>query len=131
MIMKRYYWINLLLVSMFMLIACNEDENEGFGPEGVRVDVPQIIEMTNSETTVSASFAMQDGLRYTDVGFCYSADDNPTIYDAAVQGTVSNGVVTATLNTSNCYIRAFVSIYEGDIVYSEAVFVGESGESEQ
>ena len=126
--MKRFYWINLLLACVFMLVACDDDENTGFGPEGVRIETPQIVEMTDVGATISAAFSIQEGVRYTGIGFCYSTDNEPTIYDSAVKGTVSNGTVTAILNTSElpaiCYVRAFICIYNGATVYSEATLVG-------
>ncbi len=126
--MKRFYWINLLLACVFMLVACDDDENTGFGPEGVRIETPQIVEMTDAGATISAAFSIQEGVRYTGIGFCYSTDNEPTIYDSAVKGTVSNGTVTAILNTSElpaiCYVRAFICIYNGATVYSEATLVG-------
>lgn len=126
--MKRFYWINLLLACVFMLVACDDDENTGFGPEGVRIETPQIVEMTDAGATISAAFSIQEGVRYTGIGFCYSTDSEPTIYDSAVKGTVSNGTVTAILNTSElpaiCYVRAFICIYNGATVYSEAKLVG-------
>ena len=126
--MKRFYWINLLLACVFMLVACDDDENTGFGPEGVRIETPQIVEMTDAGVTISAAFSIQEGVRYTGIGFCYSTDNEPTIYDSAVKGTVSNGTVTAILNTSElpaiCYVRAFICIYNGATVYSEATLVG-------
>ena len=126
--MKRFYWINLLLACVFMLVACDDDENTGFGPEGVRIETPQIVEMTDAGVTISAAFSIQEGVRYTGIGFCYSTDSEPTIYDSAVKGTVSNGTVTAILNTSElpaiCYVRAFICIYNGATVYSEATLVG-------
>ena len=126
--MKRFYWINLLLACVFMLVACDDDENTGFGPEGVRIETPQIVEMTDAGATISAAFSIQEGVRYTGIGFCYSTDSEPTIYDSAVKGTVSNGTVTAILNTSELpaisYVRACISIYNGATVYSEATLVG-------
>lgn len=126
--MKRFYWINLLLACVFMLVACDDDENTGFGPEGVRIETPQIVEMTDAGATISTAFSIQEGVRYTGIGFCYSTDNEPTIYDSAVKGTVSNGTVTAILNTSElpaiCYVRAFICIYNGATVYSEATLVG-------
>ena len=126
--MKRFYWINLLLACVFMLVACDDDENTGFGPEGVRIETPQIVEMIDAGVTISAAFSIQEGVRYTGIGFCYSTDNEPTIYDSAVKGTVSNGTVTAILNTSElpaiCYVRAFICIYNGATVYSEATLVG-------
>lgn len=126
--MKRFYWINLLLACVFMLVACDDDENTGFGPEGVRIETPQIVEMTDAGATISAAFSIQEGVRYTGIGFCYSTDNEPTIYDSAVKGTVSNGTVTAILNTPElpaiCYVRAFICIYNGATVYSEATLVG-------
>ena len=126
--MKRFYWINLLLACVFMLVACDDDENTGFGPEGVRIETPQIVEMTDAGATISAAFSIQEGVRYTGIGFCYSTDSEPTIYDSAVKGTVSNGTVTAILNTSElpaiCYVRAFICIYNGATVYSEVTLVG-------
>lgn len=126
--MKRFYWINLLLACVFMLVACDDDENTGFGPEGVRIETPQIVEMTDAGATISAAFSIQEGVRYTGIGFCYSTDNEPTIYDSAVKGTVSNGTVTAILNTSElpaiCYVRTFICIYNGATVYSEATLVG-------
>lgn len=126
--MKRFYWINLLLACVFMLVACDDDENTGFGPEGVRIETPQIVEMTDAGATISAAFSIQEGVRYTGIGFCYSTDNEPTIYDSAVKGTVSNGTVTAILNTSElpaiCYVRAFICIYDGATVYSEVTLVG-------
>ena len=130
--MKRFYWINLLLACVFMLVACDDDENTGFGPEGVRIETPQIVEMTDAGVTISAAFSIQEGVRYTGIGFCYSTDSEPTIYDSAVKGTVSNGTVTAILNTSElpaiCYVRAFICIYNGATVYSEATLVGGDGQ---
>lgn len=126
--MKRFYWINLLLACVFMLVACDDDENTGFGPEGVRIETPQIVEMTDAGATISAAFSIQEGVRYTGIGFCYSTDNESTIYDSAVKGTVSNGTVTAILNTSElpaiCYVRTFICIYNGATVYSEATLVG-------
>lgn len=121
--MKQFYWINILLACVCLLGACDDDDNTDFGPNGILIETPQVLQMTGSEATVSANISVRGDVRYTSLGFCYSTATNPTIYDATVESTLENGTVTATLKDlalqTTYYVRAFACIYEGATVYSD------------
>lgn len=120
--MKHIKWFNLLFAAALLLSACSDDEKE-YGAGGVIVETPVTTEATLTSVSLSCAFDLQEGVRYTGAGFCYGSEANPTIYDAAVQGTVKEGRISATIEGlvpyTTYHARAFVCIYQGETVYSE------------
>lgn len=115
--------------------ACSDDEQD-FGTSGVILQSPEIAEVTSSTATLSATFDLRNDVRYTNAGFCYDTQPNPTIYDATMKAEVVNGTVNASLtklaNNATYYVRAFVSVYQGEIIYSpEITFTTGTGTLEE
>lgn len=123
--MKNYKILLLSALSAVTLIlgACDDDDITVVeNVPGINVATPQIIEATSNYATVSATFGLNPGARYTNAGFCYALSEMPTIYDSTVDGTVKDNTVTATITglapNKLYYVRAFVCEYAGDVVYS-------------
>lgn len=122
--MKYVKSIYLLLCCTLAWGACNDDEKD-FGTAGIILASPTAAEVTSSTVTLSATFDKRGNVRYTNAGFCYSTASNPTIYNATVKTNVVDGTVIASLTdltvNTTYYARAFASVYQGEIVYSDEV----------
>lgn len=120
--MKRMKWMTLLIAGALLMGACKDDDTPAYGAEGVWTDVPAASEITSSTAMLSANFALKEGVRYTNAGFCYSTDGNPTIYRSTVEATVKQGSLSAALSkleaNTTYFVRSYVSLYKGSVVYS-------------
>lgn len=120
--MKRTKWITFLMIGTLFMGACNDDDTPDYGAEGVWTDVPAASEITSSTATLNANFALKEGVRYTNAGFCYSTDGTPTIYRSTAEATVKNGRLTASLSKLEAntayFVRSYVNLYKGGVVYS-------------
>lgn len=122
--MKHNKWLSLLISCMLLLAAaCSDDDDKDFGEQGVIIETPVVLEITSSSVQLQATLEADKEVILSKRGFCYSKEANPTIYDAtSVAEVKDNGPFTHTIvglsfNTTY-YVRAFVSIYKGGIVYS-------------
>lgn len=115
-----------------LLAACSDSEEVNYGTSGVYLGTPEVVELTLQSAEVVAAVKLQEGVRYTQMGFCYATTTNPTVYDATVPST-DKGVITSSgqisvvlkelaLNTPY-YVRAYTSVYQGETVYSPQIEV--------
>lgn len=122
--MKHYKWISLLFAAALTMGACSDDENN-YGETGVIIEEPVATEATLKSVSVSCTFDLRDDIRYVSAGFCYSLHENPTIYDATIKSTLTNGTVSATIDGLTPYttyhVRAYICIYQGEILYSSDI----------
>lgn len=130
--MKRYYLLSLLLAAACAVFvgACDDDDLD-YGDDGAIVGTPVIVELSGTTAVLQATVNLRDGVRYTNAGFCYDTENLPTIYDSTVSSTIDGGVVTDTLTgllNTTYYVRAFVSIYDGGIVYSDEISMVAQGQ---
>lgn len=123
-IMKHYKWISLLFAAALTMGACSDDENN-YGETGVIIEEPVATEATLKSVSVSCTFDLRDDIRYVSAGFCYSLHENPTIYDATIKSTLTNGTVSATIDGLTPYttyhVRAYICIYQGKTLYSSDI----------
>ena len=123
-IMKHYKWISLLFAAALTMGACSDDENN-YGETGVIIEEPVATEATLKSVSVSCTFDLRDDIRYVSAGFCYSLHENPTIYDATIKSTLTNGTVSATIDGLTPYttyhVRAYICIYQGATLYSSDI----------
>ncbi len=129
--MKRYNLLNLLLAAACAVFigACDDDDLD-YGDDGVIVGTPVIVELSGTTAVLQATVNFQDGVRYTNAGFCYDTESSPTIYDSTVGSTIEDGVITDTLTNlskTTYYVRAYVSIYNGGVVYSNEITLEAEG----
>ncbi|MDE6403179.1 MAG: arabinan endo-1,5-alpha-L-arabinosidase [Muribaculaceae bacterium] len=131
--------ISALSLATTLFVACDNDDDLFKVVETVpayTVSAPQIQDASTTYVSLSATFKGRSDARYTKAGYCYTIEALPTIYDNAVEGTVTGNVVTATitgLELNKIYtFRAFVVEYAGDVIYSEPIEVvtGEGALSE-
>ncbi len=131
--------LSLLVAGSVPFTGCDDDDTfdvTGNLP-GYTVSKPSVDESASTYVTLSATFEGRAGARYTNAGFCYSANGVPTIYDSAVSGTVGGNRLSATvsgLKVNSVYtFRAYVSEYGGGVIYSEPVSVttGEGNAAEE
>lgn len=122
--MKHYKWISLLFAAALTMGACSDDENN-YGETGVIIEEPVATEATLKSVSVSCTFDLRDDIRYVSAGFCYSLHENPTIYDATIKSTLTNGTVSATIDGLTPYttyhVRAYICIYQGETLYSSDI----------
>lgn len=125
--MKQYKYFIAMFAAALLMGACSDDDND-FGANGVSIAAPAVTgEVSTSSASLSVSVEMRNDIRYSGAGFCYSLQPSPTIHSATVKALVTDGKLTATLTglapKRTYHVRAFVSIYQGDVVYSpEFVF---------
>ena len=131
--MKHYKWISLLFAAALTMGACSDDENN-YGETGVIIEEPVATETTLKSVSVSCTFDLRDDIRYVSAGFCYSLHENPTIYDATIKSTLTNGTVSATIDGLTPYttyhVRAYICIYQGETLYSSDILIMPSDGSE-
>lgn len=132
-IMKHYKWISLLFAAALIMGACSDDENN-YGETGVIIEAPVAAETTLKSVSVSCTFDLRDDIRYVSAGFCYSLHENPTIYDATIKSTLTNGTVSAIIDGltpyTTYYVRAYICIYQGETLYSSNIQIMPSDGSE-
>lgn len=131
--MKQYKWISLLFAAALIMGACSDDENN-YGETGVIIEAPVATETTLKSVSVSCTFDLRDDIRYVSAGFCYSLHENPTIYDATIKSTLTNGTVSAIIDGltpyTTYYVRAYICIYQGETLYSSNIQIMPSDGSE-
>jgi len=120
--MKQYKCLIALFAAALFIGACSDDDND-YGTEGIAIETPAVTgETSTSSASLSVAVNMRDDVRYSGAGFCYSLQSSPTIHSATVKALISNGTLSATLTDlapkRTYYARAFVCIYQGDVVYS-------------
>lgn len=120
--MKQYKCFIALFAAALFMGACSDDDND-YGIEGVAIETPAVTgETSTSSASLSVAVNMRNDVSYSGAGFCYSLKPSPTIHSATVKALINNGTLTATLTglapKRTYYARAFVSIYQGDVVYS-------------
>ena len=103
--------------------ACDDDDVVFADGQNIAVAMPVAAESGSTYATLNTHFDLRDNTRYTNAGYCYSLKHNPDIYGNVVVGTIKDNVITATLTDlapeTTYYIRAFVSEYQGGVVYSK------------
>lgn len=123
--MKYNKWLSLLVSCTFFFGSCS-DEDKNFSDEGIIIVTPTASEITSSSIKLQTTLDAADGVILSKRGFCYSTTSNPDIYKATVIGE-GNETFTATLEglfvNTTYYIRAFVSVYKGSVVYSPQIEV--------
>ena len=121
--MEYNKWLNLLIGCAFFLGACSSDDKD-FGEQGVIFETPTASDITSSSIKLQATLESADDVILSKRGFCYSTTSNPDIYKATVigEGDKTFAVILDRLSVNTIYyIRAFVSIYKGGVVYSPQI----------
>lgn len=118
---KHYKYLITLFAAALLWGACSDDEVD-YGTSGIKMEVPAAADITSTSAVLSTVFNIRDDVRYTSAGFCYSKTATPTIYNSTVKGSVTNGILSATLEglapQTTYHVRAFAGVYQGDVVYS-------------
>lgn len=110
--------------SLLSLGACSDDDKISF-PEGqgIVIEAPQASDMGSTYMTLSTVFHMKSDAHYTKAGYVVGDNPNPTIYGKVYEGKVEGDRITATLvdlaPDHEYHVRAFMSEYNGAVVYSE------------
>lgn len=124
--MKHKNLVSLLFVAAFALGACNNDDKD-YGSTGTLMGTPVTTETTLNSVSLSCIFDLREDLRYMEAGFCYGINENPTIYNSTIKATIMGDTLTATLTGLSPYapfhVRAFISVYQGEVVYSSDIKV--------
>lgn len=127
--MKQYKWLSLFIVCALLFGACSDDDQH-FADQGVTLGSPEVLEATGSSALLQATIAADKDVILGKRGFCYATTQNPTIYNATATATVSNSnspVYTATITglrgSTTYYVRSFVVLYSGGVVYSAPTLI--------
>lgn len=127
-----------------MFTACDDDDDNGGFVDDAQAVITKIeastveanpgseatedspaVPATPASFTLSAEYKMVGNAVCSGAGFCYSTEPNPTIYDNGVKADVltansfSSEVEELLGTTQQYFIRAYVMVYKGKIVYSE------------
>ena len=130
------YWIdvtNLNPSTKYYFCAYARNENgvsygklSEFKTEGseVRVSIKDVIDKKSNLATFVASIDDEGSPKYTECGFCYSTQREPTIYDnKEICDFNGRGTYTKTVSgleyDTEYYVRAY-AIQEGKVFYSES-----------
>lgn len=122
----------VLAVAAICFTACNDDDTEFVDGNGVALDMPTAVETGATYITLSTPFQVAPDAHWKQAGYCVSADHTPTVNDATYKCEVPEGMAFAGIN--NCglltgtisaltplteyHIRAYVTQYQGPVVYS-------------
>lgn len=140
----------LAAVGMMFTSCCDDDDDNGSFDDGAQAKITKFEAITVEATpgqeatettpavpatpasfTLSAEYKMAGDAVCAGAGFCYSTNPNPTIYDNGVKAAnLAETTFSAEVNdllgtTEQIYIRAYVLVYKGDIVYSEPIILNE------
>ncbi len=133
-----------------MFTSCDDDDDNGSFADGAQAKITKFEAITvdavpgqpaTEETpevpgtpasfTLRAEYKMAEGYVCGGAGFCYSTNPDPTIYDNGVKAeNLGESTFSAEVNellgtTEQTYIRAYVTVYKGGIVYSEPIILNE------
>ena len=126
-----------------MFTACDDDDDKGnFDGQDAAITKVEVIKtpaVDATETTeavpasliLKAQYKMAGDAVCSGAGFCYSTtSETPTIYDNAIRSTDIDGssfsVDAEEINDDEQYfVRAYVNVYKGGIVYSDTVVLNE------
>lgn len=121
--MKLYKWFGLLVSCMLLMGACSDDDKD-FGKHGVIINAPEALEINSSSVQLQATLSATNNVTLGKRGFCYSTTSEPNIYKGTVVATGGeefSATITELSGNTTYYIRAFVSVYDGEVVYSPQI----------
>ena len=136
--MKYNKWLSIWVACALLFGACDDDDKDS-GEQGVILGTPVCLETTSATLAqLQVTLTAGHGVILSKRGFCYDTETGPDIYASTVIAkTKGEETFTATieglsLNTTY-YVRAFVSVYNGGIVYSPEIEIltGEGTPEEQ
>ena len=118
--MKYLLSIYFLISCTLLLLACNDDENNGTGD--LTISSPAISNISYNTAEVSTTLSGEESNSIIKKGFCYSTEADPDINDEIVeiQGNHFNATLSGLSQSTTYHVRAFVSLYNAAPIYSEA-----------
>lgn len=134
--------MSAIAAASLVLGGCDDDDVKVVEGDKIVLDVPEITETGSTYATVSTLFLVGEATHWTQTGYCLRTDGTPTIYDIvhkapdpadmSFAGAKYQGYIRATLPSlspnTTYHLRAYVSQYEGSVVYSdEIVFTTSEG----
>lgn len=120
--MKFLKTIFILLCCTLAFAACSDDDtNSGSG--ALSITTPAYANVAYNKATLTATINGSEGVNIIKRGFCYSTESNPNIYDAVaeVQGTNISTVLTGLNQQTTYHVKAFVTLYNEEPMYSEEI----------
>lgn len=109
------------------LWSCGGNGDEPAPPQNGSITVSnmKVTEVESTGATFSATFNLENGATYVKAGFAVADSPAPTIYNNVFDGKVNGTSFTATVTTlspsTEYYVRAFMTVSGGEVVYSEDV----------
>lgn len=129
----KKYLLGAVAAAVLTLGACDDDDKVVF-VEGTNaaLDAPVALEAGATYLKMQTPFHINSETQWTSAGYCVSTSENPTIHNAVYKadvsdgmgfaGTVHDGYITTTIPAlqpkTEYHVRAYVTIYQGDILYS-------------
>lgn len=134
----RIFFLGALAVAMSVTVTgCQDDDDRIYEvcTDGVRLSVPDTTAVGGTYMSLTTPFGTNAQAHWTKVGYCLGLEPDPDMSNIVVEGqtpdgmafggVVRDGVITATVTglkpSTTYHVRAFVSIYKGETVYSEDV----------
>ncbi len=108
----KYNIITVLffLSCTFLNGACSDDDAIIYNEDGVHMGEPEAV-INNADftdVTMKSMISLREGVRYVHAGYCYSTEDNPTIYKNTVNGLIS---AEDSLNLSITNLKQYQTYY--------------------
>lgn len=116
----------MFAAGLLFLGACSDDNDINY-PEGqgIVIEKPYASQGGSTHLSLATIFHMKSDARYTKAGYVVSENPNPTIYGSVYEGIVSGDTLKVELTDlaplRKYYIRAFMSEYKGNVIYSDNI----------
>lgn len=124
--------MSAIVVAAMGFTACDDDDDDYVVNKEATIGIgaPSLTDKTSTYAALETEISL-GSLRYTGAGYVYNTTGMPTIYDNAVKGEVVDGhTVKATIKgllpNKVYYVRAYVSQYDGECLYSSEITVDTS-----
>lgn len=116
----------LLLFITGILFACSDDDNNGTKIDsGIIISAPSYSIVSYEQVKLQASITANNTSNISKKGFCYGIVSGVTIFDNTVESKSSGLDIVCEMNNlepeKTYYVKAFVTLYDGDPVYSSEV----------
>lgn len=125
--MKKYFkWIGCLLGCALLFAACSDNNDpETTVESGIILSSPAYSIVSYRQVTLHASITANSTSNIHRRGFCYGTEPGVTIFDQLIESRETGNDIRAELSDlaadKTYYLKAFVTLYQGEPVYSSEI----------